>query len=108
MKSSIDLARQKLWKEALSNRSFFALAFERNRPHPAINLDFFCEELRWAIIINDGIKHTSGKLLQLQLKQDQINTSYLTSWEILNEFSDTLQYLTENLLDITGRVCGGP
>ena len=107
MKSSLDLALEKLWNEALSNRAFYALTFERNCPHPAINLDFFCKELRWAIIINDGIKHVSGKHLRQQLEQDGIKTSYLSSREILDEFSETLEYLTENLLDCTGRVCGG-
>ncbi len=90
-----------LWENLLINKGFYAYTFQRDIDISGVKTDFFCDELRLAILLRDDIdKHR-------RLKDDGCKVIYIDPSEILTDFKGVTDYLTDTLKDIVGQPCGG-
>ena len=97
-----DKASDYLWHNLLINKGFYAYTFLRNADLTGEKVDFFCDELHWAILFRETGSYTAQKL-----KDNGYKVVTIEATEVLSDFEEVTEYLTNTLKDIVGQPCGG-
>jgi very-short-patch-repair endonuclease len=110
MLSNLEQSRRKLWADLLSGRQFYAREFLTGQTIGSVSVDFLCPETRFAIRIEPGKSTTTGRQLtppeRKQVEQAGFKLLILSTREILEDFTETVQLIDREFTSLARFRCG--
>jgi len=104
-KTAID----RLWSSLFSEKQFYAFEFLRSQKIESIEVDFYCPEAGFVIMVDDHLSPEAMKVRKQQRSRLQ-NHGYhlveLSSKEILEQYQDTVDLLDRQFTALTRFQCG--
>lgn len=102
-------AAERLWADLFSEKNFYAFEFTRDILVENIPFNFYCNEVKFAVLIED--KPTREEIIERnsfikELENGGYEVVLLSANEVIDQYTETVNLLDKKFTSITRFQCG--
>ncbi|NND31918.1 MAG: DUF559 domain-containing protein [Saprospiraceae bacterium] len=101
-------ATQFLWENLFKEKNFYGYEFNRDQLLFDLQVDFFCAEVNFAVLIVDPISENRSfpkAEFRKSISEKGLKLIIISRQEISQDYNQTIDYITKEFINLVGYDC---